>query len=198
MNDGVIKFKVHHESTSNPVTEDVSRLCKWRETAREFGGIGVGRDGTGYGNLSERIDRGFLISGSQTGRLSALGPGDFALVFGFDLDHNEIWSRGPVIASSESLTHAALYDALPKAMAIIHVHAERIWRTMIHSAPTTASHIPYGTPEMARAVQHVVEGESGKNGLIVMGGHRNGILFYGSSLAVAGTLMVDMYGRCCR
>jgi ribulose-5-phosphate 4-epimerase/fuculose-1-phosphate aldolase len=143
-----------------------------------------------------RINAGaeFLISGTQTGHLSELGPGHFALVTKVDLARNRLSCRGTIQASSESMTHAALYEIDPSIKAVVHVHSKPLWTALHNRMPTTSDDIPYGTPEMAREFTRLHRESQFRNiGVAVMGGHAEGLVSIGETMAEAATRMLDLH-----
>ena len=58
--------------------------------------------------------------------------------------------RGASQASSESLTHAAIYEMDDGIHAVVHVHDPELWQHLKNTFPTTDPDAAYGTPEMAR------------------------------------------------
>ena len=191
MKDGVIKFDLRWQRASPP--DDIEALMHWRDKMRAAGLIGVYPDGIGYGNISVRAGTCFVISGSGTGVHPEACAEHFTRVVAYDFRANALSCRGPVPASSESLTHAAVYEADPSASAVIHVHHRELWRALLHDIPTTAMNVAYGTPEMAYEVlrlfrdTHVADGK-----VFVLGGHRDGIVAFGESLEEAGTTLLHM------
>lgn len=130
--EGVIKFEMSFEQQTlhGP---DISELTVWREILTRLGLVGqdpARYDGLGFGNLSKRSSRGFLITGSQTGHLDRPGPEGYAEVLDWSLDENRILARGLVKPSSESLTHAAVYDLSEQVQTVFHVHSPQIWRAV--------------------------------------------------------------------
>ena len=97
-------------------------------------------------------------------------------------------------ASSEALTHAAIYDSNSEIKAIFHIHHAEIWNKMINDrSDFTAANIPYGTVEMALATQNCI---SGKNaGVFCMHGHEDGVVIYGRSIQETGDLTIALYRR---
>tara|TARA_Y100000034_G_scaffold93212_1_gene112779 strand:- start:2479 stop:3054 length:576 start_codon:yes stop_codon:yes gene_type:complete len=139
-------------------------------------------NGIGYGNLSIRNEMGFIISGTNTGGIEELTEKDYALVNKWDLNKNWIKCTGMTNASSESLTHAAIYEN-SDANAVIHIHHYDLWRKLLHKTPTTKEEIEYGTPEMAKEIAKLIEiGNFGKRKVIVMEGHENGIIGFGRNV----------------
>jgi len=79
--------------------------------------IGVDSSGTSFGNLSLRdgATSSFHITGSGTGGLRELTLADCAKVVAYNFEKNWLRYEGSTIPSSESLTHAAIYEADAKA-----------------------------------------------------------------------------------
>lgn len=219
--EGVVKYDARHtEAALSPELAPLAAaLAAWRHPLRALGWLGreEGRyGGYGFGNLSARVageladrlgldrtDFPFLVTGSQTGGVERLGLGGFALVERHDTAANRLWSRGEVAASSESLTHAALYAASPRVGAVLHVHAPELWRRRRElGLAEISAEIAYGTPEMAREVAAVAGGDShsggggepGGAGLLAMAGHEDGILAWGPDPAAAGRALLTAAG----
>src|SRR5260221_279311 len=72
--------------------------------------------------------RRFLVTGTQTAERAHATLREFCLVEAWDIGGNAVTSCGLVRPSSESLTHAALYDASPAIRVVLHAHAPQIWR----------------------------------------------------------------------
>jgi ribulose-5-phosphate 4-epimerase/fuculose-1-phosphate aldolase len=95
------------------------------------------------------------------------------------------------MASSESLTHAAIYSCSKETNAVIHVHHKEKWNSLLNHTATTASDTPYGTPEMAYAIQDLIRGNKVGNHIIVMGGHDEGLIFFGNTLEEATRIILE-------
>ena len=184
---------------SAPPWHKLQALCEWRQLLHEAGLIGMYEDGIGFGNISVRdtpADE-FIITGTATGGVPQLSPQHFTRVVDYDLEGNSITCRGPVKASSESLTHAAFYEASRSIQAVIHIHHRYLWDTYLNVLPTTSKEVTYGTPEMAAEVGRLLSlnaGQSGKQ-LVVMGGHDEGVMVYGSSLSQAASILLNCCDR---
>ncbi|HEX5668085.1 MAG TPA: class II aldolase/adducin family protein, partial [Chitinophagaceae bacterium] len=101
----------------------VAELNLWRDRMYEKRLIGVYPDGIGFGNISQRWKGNtFLISGTATGGFTTLNESHYSLVTHYDLGTNSVTCEGRVKASSESLTHAAIYECSATTHAVIHVH----------------------------------------------------------------------------
>jgi hypothetical protein len=193
--EGVIKFECVWRPGDGPSPSEIAVLDAWRCRCFEMGLVGVSADGVGYGNLSVRIGttRTFWITGSGTGALAKLSPAHYARVLDASPERNRVVCEGPVSASSESMTHAVLYAALPDTQVVIHVHSASLWRSYVHRLPTTADDIPYGTPAMCHAVAEL--SAIAKNGVIVMGGHEDGLIAFGSTADEAGNRLLQLLSR---
>ena len=130
--DGVVKYQASHtrgdvetslrtlpagiRETALDALTLFPELDAARTTLHDAGLIGVYPSGIGYGNVSLRLAGNlFLISGSGTGSSRLLGKQGYSLVRAFDPLENTVASFGPVQASSESMTHGAVYGAANKA-----------------------------------------------------------------------------------
>jgi ribulose-5-phosphate 4-epimerase/fuculose-1-phosphate aldolase len=99
-------------------------------------------------------------------------------------------------ASSESLSHAAIYEAEPVADAVIHVHHHELWESFRGELPTTAESAEYGTPEMAFSLQELAVRATDTEGrVIVMGGHEDGVVAFGRTLDEAGNSILALLER---
>jgi len=191
--EGVIKFHCDWIKTEAAAESEIEALNHCRNTLFRYGLIGVYSDGIGFGNISARIkatDQ-FWISGTQTGHLEQLSACHYARVTKYSLEENRVTCEGPVKASSESLTHAMIYAMDAGIHAIVHVHHSKLWQTLKYQVPTTAESVPYGTPEMAAAVRYLYQHEALRHEkLLVMAGHEDGLISFGSTVEEAFDLMV--------
>src|ERR1044071_3692310 len=119
--------------------------------------IGQDSNGIGFGNLSVRdgATSNFYITGSATGGLPKLSLTDCVRVVDCDFKKNWLRYEGTAIPSSESLTHAAIYESDASTSAVIHCHDSVLWRTLLDRVPTTSDAIAYGTPEMAYEIMRL-------------------------------------------
>ena len=103
----------------------------------EKGLIGMYPDGIGFGNISIRCNENtFLISGTATGGIIDLDNSHYALVTDYNLTTNSLTCKGSINASSESLTHALIYESSPSTNAVIHIHNLALWKKLMHEVPT--------------------------------------------------------------
>lgn len=196
IDEGYIKFDC--EWTKGPPLDDseIAELNRWRRPLFDAGLLGQYEDsGIGFGNISMRCgpDPQFVISGTQTGHLADLTGAHYARVTAYDIRDNRVACWGPVRASSESLTHAAIYELDPDIRAIAHVHSDALWRALRDKIPTTSPTVAYGTPEMAeefRRLYHDTDFASSE--MAVMGGHDGGLISIGHDMAKAASRFLEI------
>ena len=195
IDEGYIKFDLDWQPGPAPAAATVAVLNDWRRPLYTAGLIGHYADhGVGFGNLSLRNqDGGFVISGTQTGHLEELTAEHYTTVTAWNIAANRVCSRGPGKPSSESLTHAALYDLDPAINAVVHVHSAKLWTRHINVLPTSDASVPYGTPEMAAEFQRLYR-ETGfaAEGVAVMAGHEEGIVATGDDIALAARRILSL------
>ena len=191
--EGVIKYQL--EYTQKPINEkfSLSEINAWRTVIFRLGLIGQDPeryDNLGFGNISQRLNpqsSQFIISGSQTGHIEHLSPEHYCLVVKADTRKNRIQSCGLTKPSSESLTHASIYAQDSNINAVIHVHSPEIWNnTLSLNLPYISADIPYGTVEMAIAVEQLFQaGNSQRTSLFTMLGHEDGVVAFGRNMQEA-------------
>jgi ribulose-5-phosphate 4-epimerase/fuculose-1-phosphate aldolase len=187
--EGYIKFQpIWQQRAAFPATE-LDNLRHWRQACYQRHWIGVYPDGIGFGNISERCfanSNHFYITGSATGGLAELSPKQVAKVTEVDADQNKLWCEGPILASSESMSHGAIYQELPWVQGVIHIHDLDFWQKLLHQVPTTTADAPYGSPEMVSSIIDLLRTtELPQQQIFVMEGHVEGIFAFGKNLADA-------------
>jgi L-ribulose-5-phosphate 4-epimerase len=197
MGEGYIKFNcLLSEETSGLSDDDYLALNKWRSKLYQLKLIGCYPGNIGYGNISIRSGKGFIITGSATGCKDALTKDDYVKVDRYDFLNNEIHCAGRIRASAESLTHAAIYEASPETMAVIHIHSLDLWVRYKGLMPTSPETAGYGSPEIALAVRSLcLSSEIGGDEVIIMGGHKEGIIAFGNNLESAGIKILKILLR---
>lgn len=210
--EGVIRFEADHRACEleERLFGDTARaLSAWRGILSHLGLLGrdpARYEGLGFGNVSARVGpfgdvprgrRRFLVTGSQTGGVAHATLREYCLVESWNLARNRVESRGLVAPSSESLSHAALYDASPAVRVVLHAHARELWRqARALGLPVTHERAAQGTPAMAEEVGRLYrEGTFASTGVAAMGGHEDGIIAFGSSPAEAGARLVTQLAR---
>ncbi len=190
---GSVKFKCEQVPIEISRFAGFAELNKYRRKLLDLGMMGVDANGIGFGNLSVRdgTTARFYITSSATAGIVELTPADYAKVVAYDFAKNWIRCEGSRVASSESLTHAVVYESDPTARAVIHCHNINLWSALLDKAPTTLKRVEYGTAEMAYAVQRLFEITDVKTRKIfVMAAHDGGLVTFGKNLQDAfGILM---------
>lgn len=195
--EGYIKFVINWAKTGPVITAgELEKLNTWRGILYNLGMIGADKEDIGFGNISIRKEdsRHFYITGSATGLIKDLSEDHYCLVTGFNLDENTLACTGPIKASSESMSHAAVYLEFPGAGAVIHIHHNLFWRSLLNKVPTTRKGVEYGTPGMAREIIRLLREPGTLEGrIIVMGGHQDGIIVFGKDLDDAGRYLLSYF-----
>jgi ribulose-5-phosphate 4-epimerase/fuculose-1-phosphate aldolase len=197
--EGVVKYTVRHVTARIELPPELPELLSWRRRLRDLELIGADSQGIGYGNISIRLysSPGFLITASQSSGLVDIDQRHFARVTVIDLDRNALRSTGEAPPSSEALTHAALYQSRTSIRAIVHVHSRAIWSAWLNRLPTTRSDVAYGTPEMAYEMIRLQKRTPiADHGVVVMGGHQDGVIAFGRSLADAAGEILGLMPSC--
>src|SRR3990167_7706456 len=139
IDEGVIKFNCEWIQTSPLEFKSLKELNSTRKKIFGLGLIGVYPNGIAFGNLSIRVGqtKEFIISGTQTGGLPAVAAEHYTQVLDYSFPKNWIRCRGPLKASSESLTHAMIYELDKKISAVVHIHNRALWSRLKFKVPTT-------------------------------------------------------------
>ncbi len=187
---GYVKFKYHWIKAK--LNLNIRQLNHWRAKLYRLGLIGANTDGIGFGNISQRIKKQeFIITGSGTGGLPLLNKNHYTICSKCDIKHNTVICRGPIIASSESMTHSAIYKFLPDINAVIHVHNRPGWKRLLNKIPTASASAQYGTPELAYEIKRLLEKTDLKEKKIfVTAGHIEGIFSFGRDIQEAGEVLL--------
>jgi hypothetical protein len=201
IDEGYIKFESHWRKTAPLEYQEIEDLIRWRQPLFEAGLIGqYSEPAIGYGNLSMRLAADaavqFIITATQTGHLPALGRQHFALVTACDLAHNRLYCAGAAQASSESMTHAAIYQLDQSFRAVVHVHSKTLWLRLKDKIATTSAAVAYGTPEMALEFRHLFDASDfSKSGVAVMAGHEEGLIATGPSMQEATEKILALHAE---
>lgn len=206
--EGVIKFNLQYQQTPEVSLPGWQTISAWRQLLCQLQLIGQDSQryqGLGFGNISWRLpppeaapnQRPFAISGTQTGGLPQLLPRHYAQVLACDPGRNYVLAQGPVKPSSEALTHGTLYALDPQVRAVIHVHSPQLWQQgAALGLPVTDSSVEYGTPQMAAEVERLLADEPCRQlGILVMGGHEDGVVTFAATAEEAGTTLLRWLAR---
>jgi ribulose-5-phosphate 4-epimerase/fuculose-1-phosphate aldolase len=201
MEEGYVKSRAEHQDA--PVDASAIAGAPWKELDQartrlhDLGLIGALASGVGFGNVSIR-GRGaaFLISGTATGAARVLPFTKYCLVRSCDIPGNRVRSTGPIQASSESMTHGAIYHACPLVHCVMHIHGARIFDGMLRDRyPATPAEAAFGTPAIAAAIDRLLRESGRPEGVAVLAGHSGGVIAYGQTVDETLGLVVDLYNR---
>lgn len=197
LDEGYIKFSSQRKDGQVAPSVALDELNAARTALFDLGLIGVLPDGIGYGNISMRsAAQQFVISASATGAQRILRSTQYCLVESFSIEANSVRSIGRLHASSESMTHGAIYTANPAVRCVIHGHSRALFDWLLQSTwPATAASVPYGTPAMARAVADLVSRQPLLPMLFAMAGHQDGVVAYGADMASVYQTLRDTFVR---
>jgi L-ribulose-5-phosphate 4-epimerase len=191
---GYVKYRCEHRILPPEEFSGFEELNRVRSRLRAMGFIGRYANGIGFGNVSIRAGASneFFVSGTMTGGLEELIPAHYTKVVAWDFLRNWVQCEGPIQASSESMTHAAIYEQDAAARAVLHVHELELWKRLLHRVPTTRKDVEYGTPEMAAEMGRLFrESDVRERRILAMAGHEEGIFVFGGTPEEAfGVLMV--------
>ncbi|MGB0930584.1 MAG: class II aldolase/adducin family protein [Chitinophagales bacterium] len=206
IDEGYIKYHIHWYSQFpiHPLfTETVDLLNIWRAEVYRRNWIGYDeKQKVGFGNISVRAtaindqlkesSKTFIISGTQTGHLPQLNLQHYSWVTSYNIAANELSCEGATKASSESLTHAAIYELNEDYQAVVHIHCKEMWLRLLHNVPTTTANIPYGTPKMAYEIQRLYrETDLADSKIVAMAGHEDGVIAFGKDLEEAVKVLLN-------
>lgn len=191
----IVKFNCYWNQTGPVISDEQYEIINfWREVLYNMDLIGAHEDGIGFGNISMRImgKNRFIITGSTTGEIPELERGHYVKVNAFNINDNAVQCEGPLKASSESLTHAAIYMSDQDVNAVVHVHSQELWNNYIHILPTTNPSLDYGTVGLAKDICRLFsESDVIEKRIIIMAGDRAGILTFGNDIDEAVNVLMN-------
>ena len=188
-----VKFTYDRAGAEIARFDQLAELNACRRKLLEQRLMGVDSNGVGFGNLSVRDGwtTRFYITGSATSDLPELTPTDCVRVVAYDFARNWLRYEGAAVPSSESLTHAAIYESDRSTSAVIHCHDSVLWRTLLDRGPTTSKPVAYGTPEMAYEIMRLFKTSDVRSRQIfAMAGHEAGIVTFGKNLEDAFDVLI--------
>lgn len=197
--EGTIHFAYELAPPDEPLAVPVA-FATWRALLFRLQLIGQQPNrygGFAYGNLSMRLpdSDAFVITASQTSGAAKL---DLKHLVRVDrVDYSRFWleASGSEPPSSESLTHAMIYQALPETRWVFHVHNASIWQ---HAAALELKHTPadvaYGSAAMVDAVAAVLDPQQAVQAFATAG-HEDGIFATGHDPHLVGARLVELLAR---
>jgi len=194
MDEGYIKFNSDWKKSSPFPYSTVEGLNAWRQRLYQVNLVGAYPDGIGFGNVSQRLEGDtFIISGSKTGNFDTLNASHYSTVINFNIQKNWVQCEGPIIASSESMSHAVIYQECSEVNAVFHVHHLELWKKWLYKIPTTPKTAAYGTPKMANEIIQLFKTTTViDQKIFAMAGHEEGLFSFGKTLDEAGNVLLEI------
>ncbi len=197
--EGTIQFAYQLDPPGDPVEPEIlAQLAAWRSIFRQLEILGHHPDrydGFGYGNLSMKdSDESFIITASQTSGESELTQENLVRITGCNLDRFWVDASGHQPPSSETLTHAMIYQADSRVQWVFHVHSPELWNAAL-DLPETPPDVPYGSPQMAEAVNELLSRNVSRPLVFATRGHEDGIFVLGSNARDCGGLLVTYLAK---
>ena len=202
--EGTIHFAYELKPPQGPVLdpEPLRELSAWRSVLRDLQLLGQTPEryeGYAYGNISLRTSDaadGMVVTASQTSGLADVSQSDLTRISAVSFERFWVEAEGEAPPSSEALTHAMLYAADSRIRAVVHAHCPEIWQ---HAAtlnlPATHESVGYGTPEMVKAVQELLNQHQSRPLVFVTRGHEDGVFACGHGLRDAAILLISVLAR---
>jgi ribulose-5-phosphate 4-epimerase/fuculose-1-phosphate aldolase len=191
LDEGYIKFNSTWHKQAFPSNYNIETLNYWRTKLYQNGLIGAYPNGIGFGNVSQRTSlHQFVISGTQTGNSSSLQMEEYALVTSCDIAKNSLECVGMTQASSESMSHFAIYQCAVDIQFVFHIHHKLMWESYQNILPTTRPAVAYGTPEMCTEINRLFKESSVKEKRIfITAGHEEGVFAFGKTPRSAADIL---------
>lgn len=191
---GSAKFQCRQIAATLSQFPQFDELNRYRNKLLDLGMVGVDANDVSFGNLSVRdgATAQFYITATGAGGLAELALTDLAKVITYDFATNSLQCEGSRMASSESLTHAAVFESDSTARAVIHCHDDKLWSALLSKVSATPDDVEYGTPEMAYAVKRLFHTTAVRDQrILVMSGHPGGLIAFGRDLGEAFTVLMQ-------
>ena len=202
--EGTIRFAYSLEAPAGAVADAATLSCLrgWREVLKRLGLLGqdpARYGGLGFGNLSAR-DRTrpdeMIITASQTSGAEALEDDDLVRIVRSNPARFWVDAVGRQPPSSETLTHAMIYQADAAVHWVFHAHSPDIWRRAAAlGLPATPAQVAYGSAEMVQAVAELIARQEPGPLAFVTLGHEDGVFACGASADDAGSALVGLLAR---
>ena len=171
-------------------SENKNLIRAMKKAAKDLAERGLSSEATG--NMSARVDDGFLISATGS-RFASLSDDDFVLVQEFDFEKEALGKAfGLKTPSSDTPVHYQVYARRPDVRAIIHAHdaalaGEDAARKL--KLPITGSELKGGTREAAEAVAGLLA----SGDAVIIKNH--GIFVVGKSIEECADRLITLHRR---
>ncbi|MFU8816464.1 MAG: class II aldolase/adducin family protein [Pseudomonadales bacterium] len=202
--EGTIRFAYSLEAPIGAVADadTVAALRGWREVLRRLGLLGqhpARYGGLGFGNMSARDparpDQ-MIITASQSSGAETLEDDDLVRIVRSNPARFWVDAVGRQPPSSETLTHAMIYQADAAVRWVFHAHSPDIWRRATAlGLPATPAAVAYGSTAMVEAVAQLIAAQEPGPLAFVTHGHEDGVFACGASAEEAGSALVALLAR---
>lgn len=183
-NEGYIKFQCKTTSSRHPSRSELDDIILLRDRLYDKEFVGTFPDGVGFGNVSKKTDSGsIIITGSNTGKHERIQPNHFVYVNSYDIEANQVESSGQVQASSETLTHVAIYEAIDEIKYIAHIHNLKIWEKLLESGKRPVGTSEYGSVELADEVREYCKSLDLLDNIFALPGHKGGVIIHAEEIS---------------
>ena len=199
--EGTIQFAYNLSPSDAPILDKgaFTELSAWRSILFTLDLLGQQTDkygGYAYGNLSVAQDDGFAITASQTSGAPELIESHIVAVREANLQRFWVEAEGSEPPSSESITHAMIYQADPRVRYVFHIHSTEIWQARAElNLPETPKSTPYGSPQMAEAVRLLLHHNQSRPLVFATAGHEDGIFALGHHARDCGGLLITYLAK---
>jgi hypothetical protein len=199
--EGTIQFAYNLTPSDAPILGEsaFAELRAWRSILFTLDLLGQRSDkygGYAYGNLSVAQPSGFAITASQTSGAPKLLASHIVAIKEANLQRFWIEAEGSEPPSSESITHAMIYQADARVRVVFHIHSAEIWQARADlKLPETPESVPYGSPEMAQAVSHLLAQNQSRPLVFATAGHEDGVFALGHHARDCGGLLVTYLAK---
>ncbi|MEA3317091.1 MAG: class II aldolase/adducin family protein [Bacteroidota bacterium] len=193
--EGYIKFNTNWQKHKIDIsTKNFNAINNWRHKLYKLNLIGALENGIGFGNISMREQNlsSFIITGSASGNIAKLKKEHYARVTKTNISCNTVDCEGLIKASSESLSHSVFYEYNKKINSVIHIHNYELWKYFLYKFPTTSVNAEFGTAELAKELQSIILKSDKLSGIIILEGHKDGIISFGDTLDTAGHKILEL------
>lgn len=196
-NEGYVKFNYTWYKSKPLNLKLIQELNKTRDELYKLKLIGAYSNNIGFGNISIRNKKGYIISGTETGNIKKLTNKHYTFVSSWNFKNNHLTCLGPIVASSESLTHAAIYESNKNIKAVIHIHSLKLWRKLLKTKlPQTNPLAPYGTVALVDEIKRLFKETNIKQKkIIILAGHKEGIISFGKNLNEAEKILLNYFTK---
>ncbi len=183
-----VKFKTIFISDEVPDDKEIEGLKHWCNQFHK-NNLTLPKEGASTGNLSCRIEDGFLITATTLKTKENLSNDSFVRVVNYDVYKNTIYAEGTQEPSCESIMHFLIYNTRGDVNAIFHGHDQSIVKNAEKlKLPVTEDEAPPGTIELANEVLSVLE----NNFIVIKNG---GFVSLGETMKEAGELAIKTHKK---